>query len=193
MLFLLCVCYAFVRVCLLLPCGHLLGKGWPLGSRLWCLIVSLLLSHWYPGSGVALDCIDSWSLSTFVLSCYCCRNHPQGFKDYGKGLNQNRAEHISHNVKIKSTVNKQVKHVNFVMACMGYGIAKHFKNLKNVIAGKRSQLTVSILGHDLMAGSCKRSRVCEIQGCTTTHHRLIHIKAESPNQKQTQLGLKFIK
>ena len=41
MLFLSCVCYAFVRFCLLMPCGHLLGKGWPLGSRLWCLIVSL--------------------------------------------------------------------------------------------------------------------------------------------------------
>ena len=41
------------------PCGHLLEKGWPLGSRLWCLIVSLSLSHWYPGSGVVLDCIDS--------------------------------------------------------------------------------------------------------------------------------------
>ena len=27
MLFLSCVCYAFVRACLLLPCGHLLGKG----------------------------------------------------------------------------------------------------------------------------------------------------------------------
>ena len=27
MLFLSCVCYAFMRVCLLLPCGHLLGKG----------------------------------------------------------------------------------------------------------------------------------------------------------------------
>ena len=27
MLFLLCVCYVFVRVCLLLSCGHLLGKG----------------------------------------------------------------------------------------------------------------------------------------------------------------------
>ena len=40
-------------------CGHLLGKGWPLGSRLWCLTVSLSLSHWYPGSGVVLDCIDS--------------------------------------------------------------------------------------------------------------------------------------
>ena len=29
------------------------------GSRLWCLTVSLLLSNWYPGSGVVLDCIDS--------------------------------------------------------------------------------------------------------------------------------------
>ena len=27
--------------------------------RLSCLTVSLLLSHWYPGSGVVLDCIDS--------------------------------------------------------------------------------------------------------------------------------------
>ena len=27
MLFLSCVCYTFVRICLLLPCGHLLGKG----------------------------------------------------------------------------------------------------------------------------------------------------------------------
>ena len=41
------------------PCGHLLGKGCPLGSRLWCLTVSLSLSHWYPGSGVVLDCNDS--------------------------------------------------------------------------------------------------------------------------------------
>ena len=41
--------------------------SWPLGSRLWCLTVSLLLSHWYPGPGVVLDCIDSWSLSSFLL------------------------------------------------------------------------------------------------------------------------------
>ena len=26
-------CYAFMHVCLLMPSGHLLGKGWPLGSR----------------------------------------------------------------------------------------------------------------------------------------------------------------
>ena len=25
--FLSCVCYVFVRVCLYVPCGHLLGKG----------------------------------------------------------------------------------------------------------------------------------------------------------------------
>ena len=28
--------------------------------------VSLSLSHWYPGSGVVLDCIDSWSLHHFL-------------------------------------------------------------------------------------------------------------------------------
>ena len=30
-----------------------------LALALWCLTVSLSLSHWYPGSGVVLDCIDS--------------------------------------------------------------------------------------------------------------------------------------
>ena len=64
------VCYTVVLyapcVCLYVLCGHLLGKGWPLGSRLWCLTVSLSLSHWYPGSGVVLDCIDSWSLHPYL-------------------------------------------------------------------------------------------------------------------------------
>ena len=40
---LLCFCsvlclLCFVRVCLYVLCGHLLGKGWPFGSRLWCLL-----------------------------------------------------------------------------------------------------------------------------------------------------------
>ena len=65
--FLSCACYAFVCVCLYVPCGHLLEKGWPLGSCLWCLAVSLLLSHWYPRSGVVVDCIDSWSLHPYLL------------------------------------------------------------------------------------------------------------------------------
>ena len=29
--------------------------------------VSLSLSHWYPGLGVVLDCIDSWSLHHYLL------------------------------------------------------------------------------------------------------------------------------
>ena len=59
MFFLSCVCYAVVHICLYVLCGHLLGKGWPLGSRSWCLTVSLSLSHWYPGLVVVLDCVDS--------------------------------------------------------------------------------------------------------------------------------------
>ena len=54
MLFLSCVCDAFVR-CLVAPEGKEL-TSW---LSLVMFIVSLLLSHWYPGSGVVLDCIDS--------------------------------------------------------------------------------------------------------------------------------------
>ena len=32
------LCLSCFRVCSLLPCGHLQGKGWPLGSRLWCYL-----------------------------------------------------------------------------------------------------------------------------------------------------------
>ena len=35
------------------------GKELPLGSCLCCLTVSFSLSHWYLGSGVVLDSIDS--------------------------------------------------------------------------------------------------------------------------------------
>ena len=34
--------------------------------------VSLSLSHWYPGSGVVLDWIDSWSLHPYL---HCNHNH----------------------------------------------------------------------------------------------------------------------
>ena len=54
----LCFCsvlclLCFVRVCLYVLCGHLLGKGWPLGSRLWCLLwvchfpIGILGQVWY--------------------------------------------------------------------------------------------------------------------------------------------------
>ena len=57
---LLCLCARLFMCALWSPVGGGGGGGgWPLGSRLWCLAVSLSLSHWYPGSGVVLDCIDS--------------------------------------------------------------------------------------------------------------------------------------
>ena len=33
--------------------------------------VSLSLSNWYPGSGVVLDCIDSWSLQPYYFGISC--------------------------------------------------------------------------------------------------------------------------
>ena len=73
MFFLSCVCYAFVRVCLFVPCGHLLGKDWPLGSRLWCLTVSLSLSHWYPGQvwNLIVSIPDLCTLTLLSLSSWC--------------------------------------------------------------------------------------------------------------------------
>ena len=50
---------ASVNLCIVVDCWGGGGGGWPFGSRSWCLAVSLSLSHWYPGSGVVLDCIDS--------------------------------------------------------------------------------------------------------------------------------------
>ena len=61
---LLCFCSV---LCLLCLCAHLFicalwspaGKGLTSWLSLVVSTVSWLLSHWYPGSGVVLDCIDS--------------------------------------------------------------------------------------------------------------------------------------
>ena len=55
------------RVCSLLPCGHLKGKGWLLGICLWSLLGFCYFRMWYPGTGVVFDCIDSWSLLSILL------------------------------------------------------------------------------------------------------------------------------
>ena len=60
---LLCLCAR------LFICGLLSPAGEGLTSWLSFVVsaVSLSLSHWYPGSGVVLDCIDSWSLHPYLL------------------------------------------------------------------------------------------------------------------------------
>ena len=71
---LLCFCsvlclLCFVRVCLYVLCGHLLGKGWPLGSRLWCLLwvchfpIGILCQVWY----LIVSIPDLCNLITFKL------------------------------------------------------------------------------------------------------------------------------
>ena len=62
------LCLSCFRLCLLLPCSHLLGKGWPLGFCLWRFIVFVTFPRGFMYlSGVVLDCIDSWSLPPFLL------------------------------------------------------------------------------------------------------------------------------
>ena len=56
-LFSLCLCALLFIDALWSPAEGGVGGGWPLGSRLWCLVVKLSLSHWC--AGVVLDCMDS--------------------------------------------------------------------------------------------------------------------------------------
>ena len=71
---LLCFCTV---LCLLCLCVRLFicalwspaGKGMTSWLSFVVSAVSLSLSHWFPGSGVVLDCIDSWSLHTYLLLC----------------------------------------------------------------------------------------------------------------------------
>ena len=60
-IFMSCICHAFVSVhgCLVVTC-------WERADLL--LIVFCHFPMWYPGSGVVLDCIDSRSLLSFLLS-----------------------------------------------------------------------------------------------------------------------------
>ena len=81
--FLFCLVFVMLsRVCLLMLCGHLLGKGWPLGYRLWCLIVCSSLSHMVSRvrSGIWLyrflifalfPTFPSWS--SFIYGLLICR------------------------------------------------------------------------------------------------------------------------
>ena len=71
----------FVRVCLYVLCGHLLGKGWPLGSRLCCLLwvchfpIGILGQVWY----LIVSFPDLCNLTYFKIYIwqYCTVVHPQ--------------------------------------------------------------------------------------------------------------------
>ena len=83
---LLCFCsvlclLCFVRVCLYVLRGHLLGKGWPLGSRLWCLLwvchfpIGILGQVWYLIVSIPDLCnltyfSSGFSLFVFIFNFY---------------------------------------------------------------------------------------------------------------------------
>ena len=78
-MFLFCLVFAiFVRVCLYVLRGHLLGKGWPLGSRLWCLLwvchfpIGILGQVWY----LIVSIPDLCNLTYFYTSYSRSRNSP---------------------------------------------------------------------------------------------------------------------
>ena len=65
-------CYVFVRVCLYVLCGHLLGKGWPLGFRLWCLLwvchfpIGILGQVWYLNELIPDLCILTYFVNIIL-------------------------------------------------------------------------------------------------------------------------------
>ena len=76
-LFMFLFCLVFAMFCArLFICASWSPAGKRLTSWLSFVVssVSLSLSHWYPGSGVVLDCIDSWSLQPYLL----CRSGTSG-------------------------------------------------------------------------------------------------------------------
>ena len=69
---LLCFCSVLCLLCLcarLFLCALWSSAGKELAFWISFVVstVSLSLSHWYPGSGMVLDCIDSWSLHPYLL------------------------------------------------------------------------------------------------------------------------------
>ena len=78
---LLCFCsvlclLCFVRVCLYVLRGHLLGKGWPLGSRLWCLLwvchfpIGILGQVWYLIVSIPDLCNLTYFYNEICRLCY---------------------------------------------------------------------------------------------------------------------------
>ena len=82
LLWIICVIYVLYfscdYVCSLLPCGHLLGKGWPLGSCLWCVFVTfpcgIMGQVWYLIASIPEFCRLSyfswWHVAVVVLCIF---------------------------------------------------------------------------------------------------------------------------
>ena len=118
---LLCFCSV---LCLLCLCAGLficalwspVGKGLTSWLSFVVSTVSLSLSYWYPGSGVVLDCIDSWSLHPYLLIDTNAYKLQASFGEWvvvdGHGCN--RALHVG--VKVRKSETTKTK----FLRCIGY-------------------------------------------------------------------------
>ena len=80
-LFYFCLVFAIpLCLCLYVPCGHMLGKDWPLGYRLWCLLyichfpTGILGQVWY----LIVSIPDICTLLILVMKNFCCHLHKIG-------------------------------------------------------------------------------------------------------------------
>ena len=106
----LCLLY-FVRVCLYVLCGHLLGKGWPLGYRLWCLLwvchfpIGILGQVWYLIVSIPDLCnlITLWNCITDGITT--CNNDNMGMKSTCLCFNE---VFLFHNIFLIFLMNTQI-------------------------------------------------------------------------------------
>ena len=70
--FLSCVCYYCTRLFICALWSSPVGKGLTSWLSFVVSYCEFVTSHWYPGSGVVLDFIDSWSLHPYLLCTLVC-------------------------------------------------------------------------------------------------------------------------
>ena len=131
-----CVCYVFVHVCLYVLCGHLLGKGWPLGSRLWYLTVSLSLSHWYPGSGVVLD---SFKIPDLCNLTYFAQGHST--------MPPVRLDPATPQSRVKHSTTESLHSLYFHRSSLIWVYTVCHRGFLNISAGKKSRQILLRLAH----------------------------------------------
>ena len=89
--------------------------------------VSLSLSHWYPGSGVVLDCIDSWSLHLtyfYHWKASCIFSDSETSLPEYKRVNQSTPQEASHDYTKLMTPQAQTRsnsEYTYICAVCGKG------------------------------------------------------------------------
>ena len=142
--------------------------------------VSLSLSHWYPGSGVVLDCIDSWSLHHYLLLVSnkafaawwflpCGVSHRRHFKYLNVPLNK-LLSHTATKDELTVVLSKELLEFSkenkfYTVAWYNKAEASHRGGMYTISAEVKKQL-------DTPCRWCK-SKWCNRMGIFFTGHRYI--------------------